>query len=354
MELKDYTIEELKAELKRRAEEKRAKKAEAYDEAIERLRNAFYDNNGRMCEEYRKAVIRIIEPIFSELKESKDEKIRKCLIDFFEDWHKDRSHCWGIAVTNILAWLEKQGEKVEPIEGFNSEFERQISHLIASIINKEYEYTEAFIKWTSDAFLNYAKRELEKQAGRKSSWSEEEEKNIDRIIDTILCAKSNRNGIPKALYTDEILDELVDWLKFLKDRVQPQPKQEWSEEDCNQIETIACHLDNIGNGVMAESLLNIMDKYKSHRPQPKVGLTKLDKNILEAAIAFVEQNNHFNCWGGVDKHTVLSALRSIRYQNRWKPSKEQIIALRWILNNVPYCTHKEEISGLLEQIKDFV
>jgi hypothetical protein len=26
-------------------------------------------------------------------------------------------------------------------------------------------------------------------------------------------------------------------------------------------------------------------------------------------------------------------------------------ALRWVLNNIPYCTHKEKISGLLEQLK---
>lgn len=36
----------------------------------------------------------------------------------------------------------------------------------------------------------------------------------------------------------------------------------------------------------------------------------------------------------------------------WKTSEEQIVALRWVLNNVPYNKHKEEISGLLDQIKD--
>ena len=36
---------------------------------------------------------------------------------------------------------------------------------------------------------------------------------------------------------------------------------------------------------------------------------------------------YFNCWGGVDKHTVLSALRSLRPQKRWKPSDEQLDAL---------------------------
>ena len=40
------------------------------------------------------------------------------------------------------------------------------------------------------------------------------------------------------------------------------------------------------------------------------------------------------------------------YKTRWKPSNEQIIALRWVLNNIPYNKHKEEISGLLDQIKE--
>lgn len=69
------------------------------------------------------------------------------------------------------------------------------------------------------------------------------------------------------------------------------------------------------------------------RVQPKVELTQLDKNILEAAIAFVEQNNHFNCWRGVDKHTVLSALHSLRPQNTWKPSEQDILLLERIANN---------------------
>lgn len=57
------------------------------------------------------------------------------------------------------------------------------------------------------------------------------------------------------------------WLKSLKDRIQPQSKQEWSDEDYNEIETIACHLDNINNEGMAEVLRNIRDKYYHIIPQ---------------------------------------------------------------------------------------
>ena len=56
------------------------------------------------------------------------------------------------------------------------------------------------------------------------------------------------------------------------------------------------------------------------------------------------------------KDKFVERLKSIKDriqpQSIWKPSKEQIIALRWILNNIPYCTHKEEISGLLDQINE--
>ena len=55
-------------------------------------------------------------------------------------------------------------------------------------------------------------------------------------------------------------------------------------------------------------------------------------------------------------HGMVNWLKSLKdrvqSQNMWKPSKEQIVALRWILNNIPYNKHKEEISGLLDQIKD--
>lgn len=89
------------------------------------------------------------------------------------------------------------------------------------------------------------------------------------------------------------------------------------------------------------------------RVQPKVELTQLDKNILEAAIAFVEQNNHFNCWRGVDKHTVLSALYSLRPQNTWKPSELQIEALAIAIRcGIKLGTWEEEaLKDLIEQLK---
>lgn len=50
---------------------------------------------------------------FPELRESEDERIRKGLIEFFEDWKETKSHLWGMNVNDILAWIEKQGQVKE-------------------------------------------------------------------------------------------------------------------------------------------------------------------------------------------------------------------------------------------------
>jgi hypothetical protein len=100
------------------------------------------------------------EHYFPELKDkdNDDDRIRKEIIQYIKTgtYHKD----W-------IAWLEKQGAKVSAIEGFKSEFERQVSYLIASAINKEHEYNQGYVKWTANALLNYARYELEKQDEQK-------------------------------------------------------------------------------------------------------------------------------------------------------------------------------------------
>ena len=82
-------------------------KAKAYDKALKLARDYYEDKN---CFKYLKGVL---ENIFPELKESKDERIRKALIDFFQDWHKTKPSRWSIPVSDVITWLEKQGESDE-------------------------------------------------------------------------------------------------------------------------------------------------------------------------------------------------------------------------------------------------
>lgn len=128
------------------------------------------------------------------------------------------------------------------------------------------------------------------------------------------------------LYTIEQVDEKV------------REAQEWSEKDTEMYINVASSLRGYACGLKNEEhkkhiqkgLDWLENRFKSLRPQPKAELTLLDENIIEAAVAFVEQNDHFNVWRGIDKHTVLKALRSLK--PHWKPSEEQMRALQVVVD----------------------
>lgn len=162
-------------------------KAKAYDEAIERAK--------KCLDETRDNCFVSPDVIFPELKvkeskESEDERIRKDLIVFLVAfWHLGRNgsyDSWTKAdCSDWLAWVEKQGKKVDVIENLDTEFEKQVSRLLASVLNKDYEYTEGFVKWVSSNLLGYAKYEIEKQSPRsqstQKSYTTIEQKEQDKV-----------------------------------------------------------------------------------------------------------------------------------------------------------------------------
>lgn len=144
--------------------------------------------------------------------------------------------------------------------------------------------------------------ELKELKGQKlTAWSKEDERTFDGILDEI---EANKEDAPD--YDVAVYDRYLSWLKSLKDRVQP--RQEWSEEDENRFNNL-------------------------------IFLVECSKEGEATKQGFIK---------------FINRLKFLREKYRWKPSKEQIIALRWVLNNVPYNKHKEEISALLDQIKDFL
>ena len=138
-------------------------KAKLYDEAIEELRGLLEGIHEEKCDIMEEDIIKI----FPELKDE-DEKIRKALFEYFTTSDNNAYYeVCGVATKKILVWLEKQGEKIVAIENFDTEFEKQVSYLIASSMNKEHEYSLGYVTWVSNALLNYAKHELEKQGEQK-------------------------------------------------------------------------------------------------------------------------------------------------------------------------------------------
>jgi hypothetical protein len=135
-----------------------------------------------------------IKETFPELAESESERIRKALIHEFEGWNKrfPADTFAGFTPKEILAWLEKQGEKEPTIEMKSAEESLGIDSDTYNEIVDECIYGE-----------------------QKSAWSEEDE---ERLSDAIFFVREYQ--IPtrdKRLLN--AAKETEDWLKSLKQRM---------------------------------------------------------------------------------------------------------------------------------------
>ena len=149
-------------------------------------------NEGKIIREYA-------EQMCPELREYENERIINQIKKVLHDCGN------GIIPVNIdfadcFTWLENQGDE-----------------------NKE--YWNGYRDGKQEVLDKYA---IKKQGEQKPAWSEEDEttkNNISHIIrqyDKI----SKRDNQPCCYVGDCLL-----WMQNIRDRVQPQPKQEWSEED---------------------------------------------------------------------------------------------------------------------------
>ena len=106
-------------------------KAKAYDELLVRLQKAKVDND--VCDERYCCVIDDIVP---ELKEGEDEKIRKSLVAYFAKFKQSDMWDADFSFGDIIAWLEKQGEKekfikkeLDCIRGYRDEAIRRLNEI---------------------------------------------------------------------------------------------------------------------------------------------------------------------------------------------------------------------------------
>ena len=143
-----------------------------------------------------------------------------------------------------------------------------------------------------------------KKVEKNPAWSEEDEEMYGRALAMI------------EWYSGEYEDKsrlISDWLKSIKDRVQPQPKQEWSEEDEDMIDNIIDYL----------------------RPMPIFFESTKGKSGKEYTQEFVKE--------------AINWLKSLRPQHTWKPSDKQmeILSIYADQNN----THGSVLTSLYNDLK---
>lgn len=266
---------------------------------------------------------------FPELAESEDERIKKTLLSHFSHYREDGIFLNGITMKQIVGWLEKQGErksaewteddeiKVKAMceEGNLKPSEREwlknlryrvtkkksdvFTERDRNIINNICENIQGHFKF-SDVCKEDAVRYLRSLEGRiqsKKGLTDEDYKVYKSIID---------DAVNKDLALTSIQKE---WLKSLEERVQPQQKQEWNEEEHQIIEDAACVILDCVN--TAE--------------------TKKEEERLEE---------------------LADKLQDLRPQSTWKPSEEQITWLYRATDEVRKDSRmKQVLNGLLCDLK---
>lgn len=180
-------------------------KAKAHDEAIKVIKDNL-DALNEITETGAEVVnIQSIKNCFyrafPELKESKDERIRKCIGDVVRE--HDWSHIFGVTKDDCLAWLEKQGS--------------QILANSAKICKDEQKLTDNDIK--EALRTEYEKGRADAIAEMQVAWSEEEEMMFEKILQQFTTANNNCK-LNNASFT---YDKEISFLKSLKDRVQSKP-----------------------------------------------------------------------------------------------------------------------------------
>lgn len=290
-------------------------KAKRYDDLLVKLQEAKVDDN--VCDERYCCVIDIIVP---ELGESEDERTMNEIIAFVEQSiHRgggtpipqEKENKW-------IAWLEKQAQKpADKVEqkGMNiveedmTPFQKKVFCIIDTTIEEE-----QGLKQVCDELLRLAHDEIK----QKPAWSEVDEIGLVDALWAIQQARTiakEENDMGNIWYAEN-------WLKSLKDRVQPQPKQEWSQNDIDMLDWLirCCEKEH-------EELCN--DKY-GH--QDIVSDLKRDCR---------------------KKWDWLESLKNrVIPKNRWKPDKAVIQILELIIQGKANPTnYQATLMNLVEQLK---
>ena len=171
------------------------------------------------------------------------------------------------------------------------------------------EQHDTLLKAMADAgyTFDFNKKELNK-IEQPHAWSEDDERTIKRI-DSLLHA------INKSEFED-----IHAWLKSLKERVQPRPKQELSEEDEHWRQKVIDFIKHPDLVKATPSLAkNTIAWLKSFSPQPKNKWSEEDENRINRLIAYFEDKESFTAEDDVVYANWLKLLKDrVQPRQEWK------------------------------------
>jgi len=274
-------------------------KAKAYDATLKAARQWIKDG----CTDKEKICL---ECCIAELRDSEDERIRKFLVKHVSEWIGCIEHDLRVSPKDVesekelamfkdgLAYLEKQKE--QPTDAKSERVikaaRRVLSNWLAGDLSADVSGDLTELEYAIREYDGEEKQKEQKPQGvyvdctehpewygmpakeqKPAEWSEEDEKIRRNLMSLLSCMRGDR-------ITEETYQKYYPWLKSLR----PQPKQEWSEEDEENLKAV------IHNVEFSYTLVT-------------------DKMVKDFAAKLI-------AW-----------LNSLRNRVTWKPSEEQMEAL---------------------------
>ena len=196
--------------------------------------------------------------------------------------------CQLYTIFKKQTWLEKQGEQkpivvdnIEPkfkvgdtmrtLEEANSGITDGMP-VVVSIDDKYYRCNNELI-----AIKDQDDYEYPPINKKHNAWSEEDAKTLNRISAILVDASEVKNWWKESrLIEREEMVRLTDFLKSLKDRVQP--KQKWSEEDEDNLTDIFVAIDNFHTTNHKKELITFLKSLKA-KVQPQSTWKPSDEQI---------------------------------------------------------------------------
>ena len=348
-------------------------KAAAYDKAIERARRKIEDYKNRGLENYIAYAKENIDYIFPELKESEGENMKESLITFFRKYPYSIGDA-GINPLDAIAWLEKQGErkpadKVEPNfkvgewiifdENPNSVYQVEkiqglryyLRHYLGGTLSVHFD-NELIRPWTIEdakagdvlefgdhgrlvvGIVSY----INKTTGKVDVNCLLENNNFKvgnyYNLDTIKphpATKEQRTQLEKVMidagYT-------FDFEKKELKKIKQKPTLEDAAKAFLEAlsETPYNNTPIVEAQIITKQLLIFLSEPQSYNPDAineyNPAWSEEDDSRLKEVLYYIEYINRTNVTFQQKNLThLINFLKSLRPQNRWKPSEEQLEAL---------------------------
>lgn len=124
------------------------------------------------------------------------------------------------------------------------------------------------------------------------------------------------------------------WISWLEKQCEQKPV-EWSEEDEHCIELLLPIIDS--SSLITKNRKKCKEFLKSLKdrvlPQPKQELSEEEKAIVDYLLQLIHDSHREPCTKGLIAFGAEAWLKSLRPQNHWKPSEEQMEALNKAKNS---------------------